>query len=146
MRALDSATHLLPNTRMKTTSLDRELRARIDAFAADLTAIIRRSTLDALQSVIGDAQVQRATAAAPVAPASKPMRKAKRGTRSPEEVLEVAATFLTYVKSHPGERLDQIAKGLGVPTKDLKLPVQKLFAQKAIKTTGIQRGTKYFAK
>lgn len=132
---------------MKNPTLDRELRARIDAFAADLTALIRQSTLDALQSVIGDAPAVRTAAPSiAAAPAAKRGRKAKGGTRSPEAVLETAATVLAYIKANKGQRLDQIAKGLGVPTKELKLPVQKLFAQKAIRTTGIQRGTKYFAK
>jgi predicted ArsR family transcriptional regulator len=58
----------------------------------------------------------------------------------------MAATLLEYIRTHDGERLDQIAKGLGISTKELKLPVQKLFAQKAIKTTGVKRGTTYFAK
>ena len=123
--------------------LEHELRARIDAFAADLTALIRQSTLDALQSVIGDAPAARTIAAAP---AAKRGRKAKGGTRTPEAVLETAATVLAYIKANKGQRLDQIAKGLGVATKELKLPVQKLFAQKAIKTTGVKRGTVYFVK
>lgn len=61
-------------------------------------------------------------------------------------MLAVAASLLDYISAHAGERLEQISKGLGVPSKELKLPVQKLFEQNKIKTTGEKRGTKYFAK
>lgn len=35
---------------------------------------------------------------------------------------------------------------MGVPTKDLKRPVENLFEDKAIRTRGQRRATKYFAK
>ena len=57
----------------------------------------------------------------------------------------MANQLLTYVRSNPGEGLESIGKGLGLPTKELKLPVQKLLASKSVRTTGQKRGTKYFA-
>jgi hypothetical protein len=80
------------------------------------------------------------------APAGKRNRRGRPGTRSPEQVMKAAVQLLAYIKTHQGERLDQIAKGMGTTTKNLKLPAQKLFASRSIKTTGIQRGTKYFLK
>jgi hypothetical protein len=53
-------------------------------------------------------------------------------------------TRISYVKANEGQRLEEIGKGLGVATKELKLPVLKLLAAKAIKTTGAKRGTRYF--
>lgn len=54
--------------------------------------------------------------------------------------------MLAYIKANPGQRLEQIGKGVKSPTKELKLPIQKLFEQKAISTKGEKRGTKYFAR
>lgn len=135
---------------MKNSNLERELRSRIDAFVADITGLICESTLNAVQNAFGAAPMTRAAAPAvakpSAAPAVKAARKSKGGKRTSESVLEMASTLLEYIRTHEGERLDQIAKGLGISTKELKLPVQKLFAQKAIKTTGVKRGTTYFAK
>ena len=39
-----------------------------------------------------------------------------------------------------------IGKTMNVATKELALPVQKLWAAKAIRTKGQKRATKYFAK
>jgi hypothetical protein len=53
---------------------------------------------------------------------------------------------LKFIKSNPGSRSEQIAQGLGVGTKDLVLPINKLFETKAIKSTGQRRGMKYTAR
>ncbi|MCC7014844.1 MAG: hypothetical protein IT454_19940 [Planctomycetes bacterium] len=132
---------------MKTTSLDREIRARLDSFAAELSSLVRTAAVDSIHAALGAAQT---TAVAAGAAAEKLDRKITRrrrgGKRTSESVLETAATVQAYIKSHAGERLEQIAKGLSMSSKDLKLPIQKLFAQKAIKTKGKKRGTMYFAK
>jgi hypothetical protein len=47
---------------------------------------------------------------------------------------------------HPGERIEQIAKGLGAPSKELQLPTRKLLDDKKIRKKGQKRATTYFAK
>lgn len=78
-------------------------------------------------------------------PAARQARP-KGGRRSPEELDALAAKMLATIKKTPGLRSEQLAAELGVTTKELVRPVTKLFDQKAIKTTGQRRGTKYFAK
>ncbi|MCC7011093.1 MAG: DNA-binding protein [Planctomycetes bacterium] len=147
---------------MKTTVLDREIRSRVDSFVTELTNVVRVNTLqavhDALGAELGVAPAKRGPGRprksgtpSPIAETSssaapKAARKRRGGKRSSEDVLDLASTVLAYIKSHAGERLEQIGKGLGIATKELKLPVQKLFDQKAIKTKGKKRGTTYFAK
>ena len=63
--------------------------------------------------------------------------------RSSEQVDAMAQKFLAFVKSNDGKRLEEISAALKIPSKNLKLPVQKLLAAKAVKTTGAKRGTKY---
>ncbi len=53
-------------------------------------------------------------------------RRGRRGKRTPEDVEKVSATLLAYVKKHDGQRIEEIGKGMGVATKGLKLPIQKL--------------------
>jgi hypothetical protein len=48
-----------------------------------------------------------------------------------------------YIASHPGQRIEQIGKALGETTKDLRLPAQKLIAEKLVKTKGARRGMTY---
>lgn len=70
----------------------------------------------------------------------------KGGRRSPEELEALTLKTLAAIKKAPGLRAEELAASLGVSTKELVRPVTKLFAQKAIKTTGQRRGTKYFPK
>lgn len=136
---------------MKNSPLDRELRTRIDAFVNELSSLVKRSTLEAVHAALGSTLAANTAPAAPAVrgpgrPAKAAAPRRKGGKRSPEAVLKTASTLLAYIKSHPGQRLEEIGKGIKAPTKDLKLPVQKLFEQKAINTKGEKRGTKYFAR
>jgi len=139
---------------MKSNSTDRELRERIDAFVVEISNLVRISALEAVHAALGS------TLGAVAAPAAKrgPGRPPKAasasssapassgGKRSPEAVLKTADAVLAYIKAHPGQRLEEIGKGVKMPTKDLKLPIQKLFDAKSISTKGVKRGTKYFAR
>lgn len=138
---------------MKSSPLDREIRARIEAFVADLSTLIRGSVVDALSGALGieaSSSAAPRAAAASAAPAPAPAPKAKKANgkrerRSADQVNASAERFLEFVTANPGLRLEQIAAGIGMPTKGLKLPVIKLAEAGAIYTEGQRRGTKYFA-
>jgi hypothetical protein len=135
---------------MKPTSTDRELRERIDAFVAEISNLVRISALEAVHAALGSTLGAAAAPAAKRGPGRPPKAAAASassgGKRSPEAVLKTADAVLAYIKSHPGQRLEEIGKGVKMPTKDLKLPIQKLFDAKSISTKGVKRGTKYFAR
>ena len=61
-----------------------------------------------------------------------------------EVVEQMAATLLAHVKSNPGQRGEQIAEVLGVDTKQLRLPMQKLIDEASVKTKGQRRGMRYY--
>jgi hypothetical protein len=135
---------------MKTSHLDIEIRTRIDSFLGEITALVRQSALEAVQGVLGGGFVVAPARRAPGRPrkntaAAAAPRAARSGKRSSEDVLAMADSLLAYVKKNEGQRLEQIAAGLATSTKELQLPVQKLFAAKSIKTKGAKRGTTYFA-
>lgn len=80
---------------------------------------------------------------------AKPLKKAKLGApekRSPAELALACKQFLTAVKAHPGERMEQLRLGLGGETKDWVLPAKKLLGEKKIRTKGQKRATAYFPK
>ena len=87
-----------------------------------------------------------AAAPASAAAAGKRGRKGKRAKRTSADVDATAAALLAYVAANEGQSIEQIGKGMGVPTKELKLPVIKLMEAKKLKTKGQRRGTKYFVK
>jgi hypothetical protein len=132
---------------MKKASLDNELRSRIENFVTEIAAAVRASILSDLQTALGS------TAAAPKragqlrAPAGRRAARAggKRGKRTPEQVAELAQTLRAHIQSNPGQRLEEMSVALSMPTKEMKLPIAKLLAEKAIRTEGQKRGTRYFA-
>ena len=136
---------------MKPSPLDREIRSRIDTLLTDISALVKRSALDAVNSALGGAATP--SAAAPQRGPGRARKdvsapkaaRGKRVKRTSEDVQATATAFLAYVKANQGQRLEEIAKGLGVPTKDLKLPVIKLLEARAVRTEGQKRGTRYFA-
>jgi hypothetical protein len=68
-----------------------------------------------------------------------------RGAKRTAEDLEALSTkFATFVKAHPGLRIEQINKELGTTTKDLALPIRKLIADRTISAKGQKRSTTYF--
>jgi hypothetical protein len=52
--------------------------------------------------------------------------------------------LLAQINAKRGQRIEQIAAAMKVPTNDLKLPAQKLLADKKVKTKGQKRGTQCF--
>lgn len=158
-------------TPMSTTQLDRQIQDRIQAFLTELSGLVRQSALEAVQAALGGgvaAPVRRGpgrprknAAAGPIAAAApagaagsksgasaagKPARRAKRAKRTSADVDATAAALLAYVAANEGQSIEQIGKGMGVATKELKLPVIKLMEAKKLKTKGQKRGTKYFVR
>jgi hypothetical protein len=72
-------------------------------------------------------------------------RRAAGEKRPPAELAKLTEKLGDYIKAHPGERMETIGKALGVPTRELNLPVKKLLAAKRIRTEGHKRATEYFA-
>lgn len=135
---------------MANSTLDREIKGRIELFLQEITSLVRISALESvLETLGGDAAHARRKLGRPVGSgtskaAPKATKKGVRGKRTSEQVDAMAQRVLQYVKSNPGQGLERIGKGLGSPTADLKLPVAKLMGSKSLKTTGQRRGMKYF--
>lgn len=140
---------------MANTSVSDQIRARVEQFVDELSELIRDSAMETVQKALaggGDGGARRGRRAgavagrrgAGVAPAARP--RAKGAKRSPDELEELTSKLLAYVKNNPGQRIEQIAQGMGTSTKELNLPAKKLLAKKALKTKGHKRATQYFPR
>jgi hypothetical protein len=141
---------------------NQQIDSAVQSFVTEISNLVRLAALEAVHAALGGgaAPVRRGPGrprgsgkrgpgrpkgsrnAAKAMPA-RAARGGKRGRRSSEDVDATAAKFLAFVKANDGKRLEEIAKGLKLPTSVLKLPAQKLLAAKAVRTTGQRRGTKY---
>jgi N-acetylmuramoyl-L-alanine amidase len=119
---------------------------RIQEFAKELEALVRQAALDAVASSFGGSAPR---AAAPLAkPAAKASAKAASsgGTRAPELLASHVSKAADWIMANPGHGVEDMAKALGLETKDLALPIQKLLKAKTITRRGVKRATKYFPK
>jgi DNA invertase Pin-like site-specific DNA recombinase len=128
---------------MANSDIDDRIRGMVEAFAGELAALIRESAFDTVRAALGEGggggRGRRGGAA-------RASGRAKGAKRPPQEIAKLVGKLRDYVKAHPGQRIEQIAKGMGVSTRELNLPAKKLLSQKALKTRGEKRATKYFPK
>jgi hypothetical protein len=132
---------------MANNDIDDRIRGMVEAFAGELAALIRESAFETVRAALGDGGGGASRGRRSAAPASlRSSSRAKGAKRPPQEIEKLVGRLRDYVKAHPGERIEQIAKGMGVSTRELNLPAKKLLAQKLLKTRGEKRATKYFPK
>jgi hypothetical protein len=127
------------------SGLNSQIRDRIESFAGELAELIRKTALESVTEALGGA--------AGLAPSarqrgSKGLGEAapreRGGKRTPEEIVETTRLVEEFVGRSPGQGVEQIAKALGLPTKELTLPIKKLIAARAVMTEGQKRATKYY--
>ncbi len=128
---------------------EKAIKAHVESFVRDLTAMIREAALEHVLGALGEAVTKKRGPGRPRGSGNTTTttrrRKGKRIRRSSEDVEALASAILTHVKANVGQGVTEIAGALRRTSKDLKLPIQKLLAEKKLKTTGQKRGTKYHA-
>jgi hypothetical protein len=125
-------------------AIESEIRSRVEAFAEELIALLRESAMDVVKDALGETAASRRGGRGRASAPRASMRP--KGAKRDPNVLEALTEKLgAFIKKNPGQRIEQIGKALGTPTKELALPVKKLVAAKKISTTGQKRSTKYFA-
>ena len=137
-------------------SLDDRIRARVEQFAAELAELIRESAMETVSVALAGARPspgrggRRGPAAVVAAVRSTGRGRAasreKGAKRPPDEIERLTGRLYDYIKGNPGQRIEQIADGMGTSTKELNLPAKKLIAGKQLKTKGQKRATQYFAR
>jgi hypothetical protein len=135
---------------MAKSQIENEIQARTEAFAAELSVLIRKAALEAVESALAGssttAPARRGKKVASKKTTKKKATRKKRGRRSAEDIEALAGQVHQFVMANKGSRLEEISAGIGVASKELKRPVTDLLAAKALRKEGQKRGTKYFAK
>jgi hypothetical protein len=125
-----------------------DMNRTVQGFVAQITELARRAAIDTLESAFGRRGVSgRGAAAAVMAAAGGQVGRPRGGRgvkRTPADLEQISSKFVSFVKSHPGLRIEQINKELGTTTKDLALPIRKLIADGVLKAKGKKRSTTYF--
>lgn len=120
---------------MKHAIKPNTVQALVDRFINDVRAAVLSDLL--AENFVVPARISR-SAAKVTAPALA------RGTkRAPEEIEKLTVELHRYMLRNPGQRIEQIAKAMGVTTRELNLPIKKLHARKLLKTKGQKRATAY---
>ena len=130
------------------SDFQNEMNQAVQGFVAQITELARRAAMDTLESAFGGRAAPRGGAGAALAQAVTGGRAGRprggRGAKRTAEDLEaLSSQFASFVKSHPGLRIEQINKELGTTTKDLALPIRKLIAEGMISAKGNKRSTTY---
>ncbi len=139
---------------MAKNSVNDRIRSRVEAFAEELSSLIRDSAMETVRDALGAGSAPRRGTRAGRAVVTGPAGSSVRGggrrekgqKRDPAEIERLTDRLLDYVKGNAGQRIEQIAAGMGTVTKELNLPVKKLIAQKSLKTKGQKRATQYFVR
>jgi len=135
---------------MANTAVSDQIRSRVEDFVDELSALIRQSAMDTVAKVLGGEEEGRRggrrAAARVVAAEGRGRARPKGAKRSQDELERLTGRLLAYVKGNAGQRIEQIAKGMNVSTRELNLPAKKLLANKSIRTKGQKRATQYFPK
>lgn len=118
------------------------IQALIQDFADKLVTLVQADIIHSLTAIVGGA----ASTSAKPGKAPKAAARGKGAKRSPDELEGLTKRLFAYVGKNPGQRIEQIGAGMGVTTKDLRLPVVKLLAEKKLAARGVKRATSYSVK
>jgi hypothetical protein len=128
------------------SDFQNQMNEVVQGFVAQISELARRAAIDTLESAFGGRGAARA-AAAPAAAVVRHVGRPRGGRgakRSAADLEALSNKFGSFVKTHPGLRIEQINKELGTTTKDLALPIRKLISEGMIATKGEKRSTTYF--
>jgi hypothetical protein len=144
---------------MATPNLDSEIQSRIQTFLGELSLLVKRQALEAVHEALSTGGAMTPARRGPGRPrgsgkrgpgrppkVGRPARAGKRAKRTSEAVEAMAARVLAQIRSKQGQRLEEIGRAMKMPTKGLKLPIQKLLGSKKVRTKGAKRGTRYFTR
>jgi len=137
-----------------TRNAEAEIRALVDSFVAELTQHIRTAAVESVQAaLLGGAAPARAKSAGPKSTGKKAGKRAPKKTgkggrrrrRSPEEIEAAKADIVSYVRANPGTAMGDLSSALGEDQAVIRLQLNQLLEEGALRKEGERRGTRYFA-
>lgn len=133
-------------------NFEEQVEDAVRRLTHDLVELIREATYSAAEEALtrsfGAGPTPQFRSAAHRAPAlSKPAPAQDRGGRRKRDSAELQALcdeLEQFVAENPGQRMEQIGRGLNRPTKELQLPTKKLLGERRIRREGQKRSTTYY--
>ena len=135
-------------------NINDTIRAALDSFVEDISNLIQQAALESVEQALASASAipgrrggrgaGRSSVAAPLVALGRGRKKGAKRTQ--EELDQLIKKLHGYIAKNPGQRIEQIAQGLDITTKELNLPAKKLISDKKLSTKGQKRATTYFAK
>ena len=143
------------------TEIEQRINDLVSSFVNEITRLARQAAVDTLQAalagtggtVVSDIRVAGKRRGRPPGSGASTStassgggggRRVKGAKRPAGEISETKNTVYQYIRSNPGQRIEQINKTLGTKTADLSLPLKKLLSEGAVRTEGARRATQYF--
>ena len=132
------------------TNLQQSIEQQVGAFVRNISELVRRAAIDALERAIvvpavGVAQVEfdrqkrRRTNNGNQRPARKPAPP-----REPAELAALTERLYAAIASQPGETMEVLALAVGCPAKQLRVSIEHLLTRERVKKAGERRSTRYF--
>jgi hypothetical protein len=139
---------------MAISSLDAQIQERIAAFTSELSELVRAAALEAVSDALGSSpKIKRGPGrprktGVPSPIISKGARKkgGKRIRRTAADLEQLMTDIHGYLKANPGQRLEEMASGMGLNSHDMKRPIVLLLEKNQLGKKGQRRGTTYTAK
>jgi hypothetical protein len=129
-------------------TVEAKLQLLVQDFVTNVTTLARQVAVDTLASALSATGAPTTTSrnrprGAPINGRTVGLPKGRK--RPAGDLERLSERFVDHVRANPGQRIEQINRALGTRTAELRGPVVKLIAAKAIKTRGTRRATKYYA-
>jgi len=128
---------------MANKSIDDQIQNCIASFTEELGSLVKVAALEAVEAALGGGSAPAPSQRRGRAPARK-ASPGKRIRRSAAHLEQDKSAVASFVRSNPGQRLEEISKAMGVESKNLKRPVLLLLEEGALRKEGEKRGTRYY--
>ena len=119
---------VLRNVSAALRSIDKALAATDDSASRKNLGAAR----SALESIVASEVANDSISPAPA-----------RVRRSSSDLASLGDSLLEYVRSHPGQRSEQIAQGMGTDTATIRPAMKRLIEAGKVRTEGQRRGMTY---
>ena len=133
---------------MQANSIPKNIQALVEKFTLDLIEASRTNLVAVLSSQLGvsiSAGSIKPTTTKTVSIPGTPARPGRMERRSSETIDALKAQVVSHVRKHVnGSRVEEISVGLGISTKELKLPIIALLDEHKLTKKGQKRATRYY--
>ena len=136
------------------TNLQQSIEQQVGAFVRNVSDLIRRAAIEALERAIvvpaagaigvaGGEDQRKRRRTSNGSGKQRPTRKSAPA-REPAELAALTERLYEAIASHPGETMEVLAPAVGSPAKQLRVSIEHLLTGERVKKAGQRRSMRYF--